>query len=143
MSLRMQRRIAADLMKCGENRVRFDPERLEEVEDAITRAGIRRLIKDGVIYAAPEKGQTRLRVKEKRGPARRRGGKHSVISRKRRWIMRVRAQRRALASLRDGGRLARDAYRKAYLQVKAGRFKSVADLMRYLEEGGLIKGPLT
>ena len=139
MSLRMQRRLAADLLKCGENRVRFDPERIEDVMDAITRADIRRLIKDGVIYAAPKKGQTRHRVKEKRGPARRKGGKHSVISRKRRWVMRVRAQRRVIASLRDSGRLARDAYRKVYLQVKAGRFKSVADLMRFLEDQKMLR----
>lgn len=126
-------------MKCGENRVRFDPERLEDIRDAITREEIRALIKDGVIYAEPVKGQQRIRIKEKRGPGRRKGAKHSVISRKRRWIMRVRAQRRYLAGLKAAGRLKEGVYRKVYLQIKAGRFKSIADLKAYLVENQLVK----
>ncbi|MCX8202817.1 MAG: 50S ribosomal protein L19e [Nitrososphaeria archaeon] len=138
MQLRLQRRLAADLLGVGENRVRFDPERLEDVEDAITREDVRALIEEGAIYAAPVEGQTRLRVKERRV---RKGGKYSVLTRKERGAMRVRAQRRYLKRLRDAGIIDRSTYRKLYLQAKAGRFKSVADIRNLLiEMGKLEKG---
>lgn len=143
MSLKIQKRLAADILKCGENRIRFNQERLEDIRDAITRAEIKALIKDGAIYAEPVRGQQRLRVKERRGPGRRKGAMHSVVTRKRRWIMRVRSQRRFLATLRDAGRLKEGVYRKIYLQIKAGRFKSVADLKAYLTENQLVKTSLS
>ncbi len=142
MSMKIQKRLAADILKCGENRIRFNQERLDEIRDAITRGEIKALIKDGAIYAEPVRGQQRIRVKERRGPGRRKGAKFSVITRKRRWIMRVRSQRRYLAMLRDSGRLKEEAYRKVYLQIKAGRFKSIADLKSYLVENRLVKTPL-
>lgn len=138
MDLSFQRRIAASIMKCGENRVRFDPERLDEIEEAITRAEVKRLIEDGAIYAEQPKGQTRSRVKEKRGIGRRKGAKYSVLSRKERWMMKVRAQRKYLRRLRDSGILDPSSYRYAYLQVKAGRFKSVSDLKRFLKENNFL-----
>jgi len=139
MSMKIQKRLAADILKCGENRIRFDPERLDDIRDAITRAEVKALIKDGAIFAEQAKGQQRIRVKEKRGPGRKKGAKHAVISRKRRWIMRVRSQRRYLMGLRAAGRLKEGAYRKVYLQIKAGRFKSIADLKAYLTENQLLK----
>jgi len=39
MDLRNQRRLAAEILKCGENRVWIDPEEVEEVEKAVTRKG--------------------------------------------------------------------------------------------------------
>jgi large subunit ribosomal protein L19e len=45
MTLEFQKRLAADLMKCGTSRVRFDPERLDEIESAITRAEIKTSLK--------------------------------------------------------------------------------------------------
>ncbi|MCS6788355.1 MAG: 50S ribosomal protein L19e [Aigarchaeota archaeon] len=138
MQLRLQRRLAADLLGVGKNRVKFDPERLEDVEDAITREDVRALIEEGAIYAAPVTGHTRLRAKEKRV---RKGGKYSTLTRKERWAMRVRAQRRYLKRLRDAGIIDRSTYRKLYLQAKAGRFKSVADIRNLLiEMGKLEKG---
>ena len=57
--LEFKKRVAADLLGCGVNRVRFDQERLDEISEAITREEIRFLIKDGAIYKAPEKGTSR------------------------------------------------------------------------------------
>ncbi|MGD2065814.1 MAG: 50S ribosomal protein L19e, partial [Candidatus Bathyarchaeota archaeon] len=44
MSLKSQRRLAAEIMKVGENRVWIDPERIDYVEAAITREEIKKLI---------------------------------------------------------------------------------------------------
>ncbi|MEM4407741.1 MAG: 50S ribosomal protein L19e, partial [Candidatus Caldarchaeum sp.] len=65
MTLEFQKRIAAELMKCGVSRVRFDPERLDEIESAITRAEIKQLVRDGAIQKLPSKGVSRARVREK------------------------------------------------------------------------------
>ena len=47
--LDVQRRLAAQILKCGKNRVRFDPARLDEIKEAITKADIKSLTKRGII----------------------------------------------------------------------------------------------
>ncbi len=38
MDLKNQRRVASELLKCGENRVWIDPNRTEDATDAVPRA---------------------------------------------------------------------------------------------------------
>jgi len=47
--LRNQRRMAAAILKCGENRVWMDTDRTDEVAEAVTRSDIRELVKGGAI----------------------------------------------------------------------------------------------
>jgi len=145
-NLALQKRLAADLLKCGVHRVRFDPERLDEVVEAITREDVRRLIKDGVIYKEQKKGVSRARARmkkrKKRGPGSRKGAKYSRITRKELWMRKVRAQRKKLRQLRDKKLITKTVYRKIYRMVKAGAFKSVAAMMEYLEQNKLIRRPL-
>ncbi|MEM0383735.1 MAG: 50S ribosomal protein L19e [Candidatus Caldarchaeum sp.] len=135
MKLDFQKRVAADLLKCGVSRVKFDPERLEDIESAITRAEVRRLIQDGAIVKLPARGVSRARVEQRRrrGPGSREGAKHSLVPRKRLWISRVRAQRAYLKKLRDQGLIGKDNYRVLYSFVKAGNFKSVASLKEFIK----------
>lgn len=140
MSLSLQKRLAAELLKCGESRVRFDPERLDEIESAITREDIRRLIEEGAIYKVPKKGISKGRREERRkGPGSRKGGKYAIVPRKTQWMMRVRAQRKKLKELRDKKLLVEGAYRKLYKMVKAGVFKSVNAMMEYIKENKLLR----
>jgi large subunit ribosomal protein L19e len=147
IKLILQRRLAADFLKCGIHRVKLDPEKLDDITEAITREDIRRLIKDGVIWKEQEKGVSRARVRTKkrrksRGSGSKEGGKYSRISRKEQWMIRVRAQRRRLRELRDRGLITRTTYRKVYMMVKAGAFKSVASMMEYLAQNDLIRRSL-
>jgi large subunit ribosomal protein L19e len=67
MTLEFQKRLAADLMKCGTSRVRFDPERLDEIESAITRAEIKNLIgKRCNLQAGQERHQLRQEIREEK-----------------------------------------------------------------------------
>ena len=100
MNLRSQRKLAASVLECGVNRVWIDPGRVDEVSMAITRAEIRSLITDKAIKALPENSQSRgrariLAVKKKKGRrvgvGSKKGKKYSVISRKTRWMNRIRA----------------------------------------------------
>ena len=60
-----QRRMAASVLKCGVNRVWFDPERQADIEGAISRDSLRELIEDGAIKAHPVKGNSRGRARER------------------------------------------------------------------------------
>ena len=48
--------MAADILKCGENRVYFDPYLIEDIKMAITREDIRNLIKEGIIQKRYKQG---------------------------------------------------------------------------------------
>jgi len=61
--LASQKRIAASVLKCGVNRVWFDPERQSDIEAAISRNDLRELIGEGVIKAHVVKGNSRGRAR--------------------------------------------------------------------------------
>ncbi len=144
LKLTFQKRLAADLLKCGVHRVKIDPEKLEDVLDAITREDVKGLIKDGVIYKEQKKGVSRARARrrKKKGPGSRKGGKYSRLSRKEQWMRRVRAQRRKLRELRDRGLITKTVYRRVYRMVKAGAFKSIRRMIDYLEQNKLLRRPM-
>ena len=138
--------MAAEILKVGENRVWINPERADDVELAISREEIRRLIRDRAIKKVPEKGISRARAKRihdkkvtgrRRGQGSRKGTKGARTPSKEAWMKRVRAQRKRLRGLRDSHALNETVYRQLYIMSKSGLFRSVADLDRYMEAHGL------
>ncbi|HEY4674889.1 MAG TPA: 50S ribosomal protein L19e [Candidatus Bathyarchaeia archaeon] len=145
-SLSSQRRLAAQILKAGQNRVWIDPERMDDVEAAITREEIRKLIHEGIIKRLPEKGISRARARivhekkkkgRRRGPGSRSGSTYAKISRKEAWMSKIRALRKKIRKLKTGKIIAEDNYRKLYRMASSGRFESVADMERYLKAHGL------
>lgn len=143
MNLTNQRRLAASLLEVGENRIWFNPEKLEQVETAITRDEIRKLIHEGAIKALPadntSRGRARILAAKKKsgrriGAGTKKGRKFSVVSRKEVWMNRIRAIRRHLVSLRDSRAIEVETYRDLYLKAKGGEFRSVAELERHINE---------
>lgn len=141
-NLTNQRRLAAQIMKIGQNRVWIDPEKTEDAETAITRDEIRKLVHEGTIKSLPEKGISRGRTRvlhEKRrkgrrsGPGSRTGSPHARVSKKEAWMSKIRALRKRLRLLKTKKVIAESAYRKLYRMASSGRFESVADLERYLK----------
>jgi len=148
MDLRLQRRLAAQILKCGMNRVWFDPSALDEIASAATKEDIRGLIEKGVIKRKPVKGVCRVRINKKkeqkrkgrrRGHGSRKGKKTARLSRKEAWVNRIRALRRRLRYLRDKGIIDRKTYRMLYMKAKGGEFRSVSHLNAYLESMGILK----
>jgi large subunit ribosomal protein L19e len=140
--LKTQRRLAAQILKIGQNRVWIDPEKVDDTETAITREDIRKLIHQGVIKSTPEKGVSRARarvlhMKRKKGlrsgMGSRTGSPHARISRKEAWMSKIRALRKRLRVLKTRKIIAETAYRELYTMASSGRFASVADLERYLK----------
>jgi len=146
VQLKVQRRLAAEVLGVGESRIWIDPAEAERVANAITREDVRKLIKDGVIRVIPEKGASRgryriYRLKQRRkglrkGPGSRKGPQ---ISRKELWMIRIRAIRRFLKFLRRKRIITPRVYRKLYMMAKGGAFKSVRDVKTYIKEQGLAR----
>jgi len=148
MNLKPQKRMAAEILKCGENRVYLDPYLIEDISLAITREDIRNLIKQGVIQKKYKKGVSKYRKnlrherKKKgrgRGLGKRKGTKYARTPKKRAWIRRIRPIRRELKKLRDRKLITAANYRKLYKNAKGGMFNSVAQMNRYIKEKELIR----
>lgn len=146
MILTSQRRTAAQLLKCGENRVWFDPARLPEVKEAITKADIRKLINDLAIQKRPENGHSRFharqRMKQKRkgrqhGSGSKKGTPNARLNLKEAWMAKTRSQREFAKNLRDKELVANEVYHDLYRKIKGGFFRSIRHIKLYLEERNL------
>jgi large subunit ribosomal protein L19e len=146
LSLKSQRRLAAELLKIGESRVWIDPDRIDYVEAAITREEIRKLIHEKVVKTLPEKGVSRARARVlaekrkkglRRGPGGKSGNARSKISKKQAWMNRIRPLRKRLRELKDSRAITESVYRKMYDMSESGVFESKADLERYIKTRGL------
>ena len=144
--LSIQKRLAAEVLGVGVSRIRVDPNRIEDVEAALRREDIKRLIKEGAIYAIPERRNSRGRWKvrherkkkgRRSGPGSRKGAKDARMDSKRMWVMTIRKIRRFLRWLRDHEIIDKRTYRRLYMLAKGGTFRSLADLKRHLQELGI------
>lgn len=143
-----QRRMAADILKCGENRVWMDPDRLDEVEECITRADIRTAIASGLIKAKPKNGTSKARIRyaagqkasgKRKGPGSRKGTANARVRDKDRWISTIRPIRAELKTLRDEGKITPAVYRMYYRKAKGGMFKSRRHLKQHMTAAGHLK----
>ncbi len=144
--LTTQKRLAAEILGVGVSRVKIDPTKISEVESALRREDIKKLIDEGIIWAEPARRNSRGRWKElhekrkkgrRRGLGSRKGSKASRSDPEMMWVYTIRKIRRYLRWLRDHEVIDRKTYRKAYLRAKGGAFKSLADLKRYLSDLGI------
>jgi len=143
MNLSNKKRIAARLLKAGETRVWFDPDRLQEIKEAITKADIRKLINDLAIQAKPKTGVSRFRARknivQKRkgrlaGEGSKKGTFYARLPRKEAWMAKIRSQRNFLAELKEKKLVLPANYRKIYLMCKGGYFRSVRHIKMYMDE---------
>ena len=138
MNLSVQRRLAAKVLGVGKDRIVFDPERLDEIEDAITRDDIRRLYKTGAIRVKPVKGISRGRKRAAREKKKKRGRgpgskKGPRTSKKEEWVKQVRAVRKLLKTLRERGEIDTKTYRELYKKVKGGAIRTRRRLLEIVE----------
>lgn len=148
MSLKTQRRMAAEILKAGRNRVWFEEEDLDDITAAVTREDIKRLINKGSIGVNQIKGisssrANKLRIQKakgrRRGHGSRKGSKNAIVSSKRKWIKTIRPIRKRLKELRESKKIDSSIYRKTYLMAKGGAFKSKSYLEGYLKEHKMLR----
>ena len=144
--LASQRRLAAQILKIGQNRVWIDPERMDDVDGAITREEVRKLIHEKVIVSLPEKGVSRSRAKiirEKKrkgrrsGPGSITGAGHAKVTKKEVWMIKIRSLRRKLRELKASRIITEATYSQYYRMAGSGRFESIAELERNLKANDL------
>ena len=65
VSLKLQKRLAASVLKCGKRKIWLDPNEINEISLANSRRNIARLEKDGLIMKKPTVVHSRSRVRER------------------------------------------------------------------------------
>lgn len=146
MNLSNQRRISAELLGIGKNRVWFDNNRLDEIKEAITKNDIQGLIKQLAIQKRPDKGTSKYRARCKRkqrrkgrlqGEGSKKGKWTARLPKKKEWMNKVRNQREFIKELKDKKVIEVKHYRNLYSKVKGGYFRSKRHIKLYLTEQGL------
>jgi len=139
--LRLQRRLASNILKCGQKKVWMDPTECEEISGANSRMNVRKLIKDGFIVRKPTVVHSRARVQARlagkrkgrhTGHGKRKGTRDARLPLKVIWIRRIRVLRRMLRKYREQGKIDKSLYHELYVQVKGAKYKTKRQLMEVI-----------
>lgn len=142
VNIAKKRKLVARILGVGANRVRFEPDRLEDVADSITRENIRSLVKSGAIWTVQPVGTSRGRAIEKRsvwkvhgkGPGSKKGASTARTGKKEVYVIRVRSMRHHLKVLKDRKEIKNDVYWQLYKKVNGGQVRSLAHLRDLVKE---------
>lgn len=146
--LKLQKRLASEVLKCSQHRVHFNPEHTADIREAITKADIRGLVKQGIIQEKKIKGVSRARARKiqvqkrkgrQRGSGSRKGKYTARANPKEVWMNAVRAQRRFLKELKSKDLLTSANFWDLYRKSKGGFFRSVRHIKLFMKERGMIK----
>lgn len=149
MELTLQKRLAAQIMKCSEKKIVLDSSRLDEIKEAITKVDIRNLIKQGAIIRKPKIGVSRVRARkikiqkskgQRKGHGSRKGKLTAREPKKQRWMAHVRLQRSFIKELKEKSIIEDKIYRNLYSKVGGGFFRSKRHIKLYINEHKLGKG---
>merc|ERR1712070_927838 len=141
--LRLQKRLAATVLKCGKKRVWIDPNETNEVALANSRKNIRKLYKDGLIMKRQVQMHSRSRVKRvheaKRkgrhtGHGKRRGTRNARMPVKVQWMRRQRVLRRLLRKYRQAKKITKDIYHHFYVGSKGNLYKNKSVLIEAIHK---------
>ncbi len=138
-----QRRLAAEIMDIGVNRVWLNPEASKDIAAALTRGDVRKLMEEGKVGKRAIKGVSRSRARKadetrayghRKGHGSRSGAKGARRPKKEQWMKKIRALRSRLKELRDNNTIDASTYRKLYSKAKGGEYRSRAHLNAHIEQ---------
>ncbi len=148
MRLTVQKRLAADVLNCSPNDVRFVESKLADIKEAITRTDIRVLVAQGAILKARTSESSRSRAREshaqkvkgkRKGQGSRKGTSNARENEKLVWMNKVRAQRGLIKELKEKKLISNDTYRDLYLKVKGGYFRNKRHIKLFIGEKELLQ----
>lgn len=148
MNLKTQRTIAARVLRCSPERVVFARDHLSDIKESITRQDMRSLVGQGIISKLPKRGGSRVRARKRqiqkrkgrlRGQGSRKGKKTARLSKKDKWMTKIRVQRGFLKRLIDKEKISTKDYRNLYQKAKGGFFRNKRHIQLYIDEKGIFK----
>ena len=142
VNIAKKRELVARILNVGANRVRFEPDRLEDIADSITRENIRSLVKSGAIWTIQHKGSSRGRAIKKRsvwkvhgkGPGSKKGKKTARVGKKEVYVVRTRSMRYHLKVNKERKDITNDRYWDLYRKINGGQVRSLAHLRELVKE---------
>jgi large subunit ribosomal protein L19e len=142
VNIKKKRELVARIIGVGANRIRFEPDRLEDVADSITRDNIRSLVNSGAIWTVKPKGTSRGRSSDKRsvwkvhgkGSGSKKGKRTARVGKKEVYVVRVRSMRYHLRVLKERKDITNEIYWSLYKKVNGGQVRSLAHLRDLVKE---------
>lgn len=142
VNLRAKKRLVSRVVGVGLDRIKFDPDKSDDIADAITRDNIRGLITAGIITIKPAGGTSRGRAHEKKMQKKKRGTttgskkgrKGARVGKKEVYVRKVRALRHRLKVAKDREEITNPEFWSIYRKIGGNTVRNIAHLRTIIEE---------
>ena len=122
MRLENKKALVSRTLGIGKGRISFNPGRLSEIKEAITKQDIKDLFSSNAILIKDKGGRAKV---EKRKSRRRAGSiRKKVKNSKKKYVTLTRKLRAHLKNLKDKGKISREDFLQLRREIRASNFKS-------------------